>query len=106
MTLVEYVGSSIKLILYRLRNLKNFLWIDFPTCSVHKPNKHFSNLCMDKLVNCCISMREVGPYLEKPVEELHKAFRGTEFSETPKIRIVLKHRNHCLHFLGRHGLGL
>ena len=61
---------------------------------------------MHKLVNCCFSAREIGPDLDKLFEELHKAFRGTEVSETLKIHVALKDIKHCLHFLGKQGLGI
>lgn len=61
---------------------------------------------MDKLVNCCSSAREIGSDLNKFVEELHEAFRGTEVSETLNIHVALKHIKHILHFLVKQGLGL
>ena len=33
-------------------------------------------------------MREIGPDLDKIVEELHRAFRGTEVSETLQIHKI------------------
>ena len=61
---------------------------------------------MDKIVTSCFSVRNVGPDLDKRVNELKKAFASTGVSTTLKIHVILTHLNHRLLFLDQTGLDL
>lgn len=63
---------------------------------------------MDKVVSNCFSTRELGPDLDKNLRELQKVIEGLdiEISKTLKIHVLVEHLKHCLHFLGKNGLGL
>lgn len=61
---------------------------------------------MNKVVECCFSVRSVASDVGVHIKNLKKAIEATEVSQTLKLHVILKHTEQCLHYLKNKGLGI